>query len=125
MKRPVSEILARWYEAEFGEGAFERSLYGHLRKGYIFSGPDYLVMGRPVHSSWSHDDLSDPDLISNDPDTWFVFMAKSRNPLQDLLLLAPYELPNVAFEVQGKIRILSIDNATKLLKRFDRKARGS
>lgn len=91
---------AQVYKTQTCTRTFQEDLELHLLFGYVFSNPDYFIMGRPVCSSAPDSEICNP-LISFDPrscDTWHIFlMAGDKLKVFDCM---PYYLPQISF--QGK-----------------------
>jgi len=56
------------------------------RDGYTYTGPDAVILAKPVH------------------DCWWVWLAVGHNALYRFFALAPFCLPNVAFAREAKGR---------------------
>jgi hypothetical protein len=92
------ETIAAMYERE--GVSFREVLEAHLLNGYVFSGPDCFVMGRPVQSNDS--DLLDfsKKFTVEQCDAWLV-TAMAGN-VRAALSLFPYPLPWVLWQRRGK-----------------------
>lgn len=96
---------ARVYELESCARTFAEDLEWHLVNGFVFSRPDFFVMGRPVVST-----APDRSLIvglhrfpSAVCDCWHVYlMAGNMARAWDML---PWELPLVSFERGNVLRV--------------------
>ena len=99
---PYETIKAK-YEASEHDLSWEFWMENHLRWGYVFSAPDFFIMGRPVQScGFGNMDFKPREQC----DCWYIFafagdMAKCWSIL-------PYELPWIAFErIRGGKRELA------------------
>lgn len=98
---------ARVYELEPCARTFAEDLEWHLVNGFVFSRPDFFVMGRPVVSTVA---TFDPGKIvglhrfpSSLCDCWHVYlMAGNVARAWDML---PWELPLVSFERGNVLRV--------------------
>lgn len=121
-QRSVAEVAARLYARTFGDGCFEDMIFKHLHRGHVFSGPDFLLVGRPVMSNWPEEMLLDALTTPENPDAWFIYFAKAVRPrkLMDFVAYEPYELPFIMFQIGKKIKSYPRKCAFSLLSRFDR-----
>lgn len=95
---------ARVYELEPCARTFAEDVEWHLANGFVFSRPDFFVMGRPVVSQ------ADPALVvglhrfpSVVCDCWHVYLhAGNMARAWDML---PWELPLVSFERGNVLRV--------------------
>lgn len=75
---------------------FAHILELHYQHGFVFSTPDYFVMGRPVIRSWSAELIRDPFCTVSPGDAWWI-----HGYWGDLLAAfkaLPYELPFIGWE---------------------------
>lgn len=92
-----AERAAQVYEREWCARSFREDLSWHLTNGFVFSRPDFFVMGRPVVA------YTAPDCIvgqykypSGICDCWHIYLfAGNIARAWDML---PWELPLVSFE---------------------------
>jgi hypothetical protein len=111
MLSPV-ERAAAVYEGDWCARSFRDDLTWHLVNGFVFSRPDFFVMGRPVVSG------VDPALIlgqhrfpSTICDCWHVYLfAGNIARAWDML---PWELPLVSF-TRRKGLVLRIHKLTAM-----------
>lgn len=77
----------------------------HVRHGYVFSSPRYLLLGRRVGHGW------------------FIYLAAGRNCLREFLRLMPYYLPYIGWarEAKGreKVRWYQTDRVRRLIERYE------
>ena len=80
-------------------GDFREEVEAFLLNGFVFSGDDYFLMGRPVPRQ-----AGAPELWAPHPrqacDAWFVWIGVGR--WAQLLALMPYELPWLGWYRQGR-----------------------
>jgi hypothetical protein len=96
-----AEIIAAKYAAR-GE-CFRDVLAAHLVNGYVFSGPDYFVMGRAVGGNDSDLWLDFNHVFHVEQcDAWFI-SAMAGN-VGAALRLIPYPLPYLVYQRRGKWR---------------------
>jgi hypothetical protein len=78
--------------------SFREDLEAHLLHGYVFSTPEYFVMGRPVKSMGNPIDLVNPwvNWPREDCDAWLVYLASG--DMHQALSCVPYPLPWVMYE---------------------------
>ena len=67
---------------------FREVMEAHLLRGYVFSGPDYFLLGRPVARALGGGVLARRDAA---PDAWFVWVGVGE--AARLLALMPFPLP--------------------------------
>ena len=98
---PIDRIREK-YQLHPQEQPFEFYLNWHLAHGFVYSTPDFFIMGRPTHlilglDEWNKmacdiDTACEPKLENG----WYVHaMAGNISKVWSIL---PYELPYVAFE---------------------------
>ena len=99
---------ARVYDQEPCANTFEHDLYWHLQNGYVFSTPEYFIMGRPVKKDAPEWLLLRPDKkIEGTCDAWLVWLAAGRlDVLPDVM---PYWLPWIGFQRRNKLRWYETD----------------
>lgn len=113
MKTPY-EQARDVYRSEPCARAFEEDLEAHYINGFVFSRPDFFIMGRPIVKA------ADPVLIV-DPwmrfpsafaDCWHVYLfAGNLARVWDIL---PWPLPWVAFERKNELRFYSQEAIRRL-----------
>jgi hypothetical protein len=103
---------------------FEEDMLAHLSHGYFFSTPEYLLMGRPVWSQATQEQINDvwcafpPELH----DAWYVYafaLAQDeglQGLVKKLLRHIPYYLPLVAWERSG--HPLTFFSTDKLIQKY-------
>lgn len=103
---------------------FAEDLTAHMVNGYVYSTPEYLLMGRPVWSKAEQSHINDvwqafpPQLW----DAWYVYafaVAEDRglaDVLTKLLRHLPFYLPLLAWERSGMP--LEFFSTTKLLNKY-------
>lgn len=107
------EYAAAVYESEPCARTFKEDLEAHLLNGYVFSTPDYFVMGRAVDSKASYAEITNPWHVFESVDAWWVYLASG--DLSQIILACPYGLPLIGFERLNKPRFYSANRITALL----------
>ncbi len=92
------ERIARRYDEDEPPGAFDCLVEWHLMHGFVFSRPDYFVMGRPVCSDASAELICEPTFhfASARCDCWYIH-AMAGN-LSNVWAVLPWELPWIAWQ---------------------------
>lgn len=103
---------------------FAEDLTAHMQCGYVYSTPEYLLMGRPVWSKAPQAHINDvwmafpPQLW----DAWYVYAFALRHDgglaglVKNLLTHMPFYLPLVAWERSGDT--LSFFSTDKLFHKY-------
>ena len=97
-----AEQAALVYTQEPCANTFEHDLYWHLQNGYVFSTPDYFIMGRPVDVSAPDSMQLDPSVKFNAPNGWLVWLAAGE--IACFNDIAPYRLPFIGFQRRNRLR---------------------
>jgi hypothetical protein len=92
---------------------FEWDLILHFEHGFVFSGPDYFLMGRPVNSASPVAYVLNPEVNwpREECDCWHVWLSICPN-IETLRRLMPWPLPLVSFERGGQVRFVETDRLT-------------
>ena len=114
---------------EWAGDDFNKVFNWHLANGYMWSGNDSFIMGRPIPK----DCLMYADQFIKWPldicDVWFVWLGAGRNPFQRFLEVAPFKLPYVAWHrkklSQETLKVWSWDQYDRVTKRFRSKKNGN
>lgn len=110
---PVEQAAAV-YERETCARTFREDLEAHLLHGFVFSRPDFFVMGRPVIRT------ADPALIvnpwhhfpSSECDCWHVFLfAGNMLPAWRIM---PWDLPWFSWERKNELRFVRVESMRRL-----------
>jgi len=121
---------AKWaIESDTGDNHFHGLLSFHLRHGYVWSGDDCFILGRPI----PRDALSQADeFVAYDKkisDVWFVWLAAGKGAFARFLEVAPFKLPYVAWHRnKGKnerLKVWSWDQYDRVTQRFRRSNNGN
>lgn len=112
MITPV-ERAAAVYEREPCSYTFKEDLEFHLLNGFVFSRPDFFVMGRPVVRSAPADIITGHHRFhSSDCDTWHVYLvAGNMARMWDML---PWELPFVSIERGNVLKFYRLASIRRL-----------
>lgn len=102
------------YQREACSRTFEEDVAFHLMHGFVFSTPDYFIMGRPVSSQAHQSHITGQWVFSRDVcDCWHVFvLAGSITKAWDIL---PYDLPLMSYERGNDLRVLPLAVMRRLL----------
>ena len=89
MSNPIEEAQ-KLYEPNSPRG-FGEDLAFYLSNGYVYSGRDLFIMGRPITR---RDDgfVLDYSFKFNNPNAWFVHLAAGEGGLRRFLDVAPFKL---------------------------------
>jgi hypothetical protein len=110
---PYEEAKAVWAK-ERCVRSFEEDLRWHLLNGYVFSRPDFFIMGRHVNSK------AEPGLIVNpsylfhpeDCDAWMIYLMAG--DCKAAFGILPFELPLVCFERGNDLRFYPLSSFRRL-----------
>jgi hypothetical protein len=93
---PYEQIAAQ-YEAHPQEHTFDFYVRWHLQHGFVFSTPDYFIMGRAVNREFvTNNGLTLDPQAAEHCDTWYIHaMAGNMTRAWDIL---PCSLPWLAWE---------------------------
>jgi hypothetical protein len=87
------ERIKQLYDDKPEQDSFDHYVAMHMRTGFVFSTPEFFIMGTPRIKDSLQGDCHD---ASQPPDTWFIFaMAGDTSKAWSIL---PYELPYIAWE---------------------------
>ncbi len=99
---------------DHGPRSFEEDLVLHLQNGFVFSTPDFFIMGRPVVKSAEPALILDPAVrFPRDKcDCWLVYLAAGN--LGKAWSILPWELPWLCFERKNDLRFQELDRIRRL-----------
>ena len=108
------EHAAKVYEGEKCARTFREDLEAHLLNGFVFSRPDFFIMGRPVIKA------ADPALIvdpwhkfpSAECDCWHIYLF-SGNMVRAWAIM-PWPLPWFCWERKNELRFYSVEAIHRL-----------
>ncbi len=111
---PVEQAAAI-YERESCARTFREDLELHLLNGFVISGPDFFMMGRPVCKYWGDQFTIDPTFNpTNDKrDCWHCYLMAGN--MLKAFQFVPYPLPFISFERKNKLRFYRLDELKKRL----------
>lgn len=98
------EAFKKIHDSPSSGETFKWLLGWHLGRGYVYAERDCFIIGRPVDRR----NLVRVESIDDEqesPDCWFIHLAAGSNPFRRFLELMPYELPYLAWERRGKMKI--------------------
>jgi hypothetical protein len=93
------QLAKKWFMEKSPGASFEASLGDYLRDGYVWSGDDCFIMGKPT--LWDGETMYSGGGVKK-PNCWFVFLAAGENCLKEFLRKAPFTLKYVAWQRRGK-----------------------
>lgn len=108
------EKAAEVYSREKCARTFREDLEAHLLNGFVFSRPDFFIMGRPVIKS------ADPALIidpthhfpSSECDCWHIYLFAGN--MVRAWAIMPWALPWFSFERKNELRFYSSSVISRL-----------
>lgn len=116
MKAPLMPVekAAAVYSTEACSRPFREDLEAHLLEGFVFSRPDYFIMGRPVERGADQAQVTDPwyRFTWDKCDCWHVFLF-SGNLVRAWGIL-PWPLPWISFERKNELRFYSLEAIRRL-----------
>lgn len=112
------EKAADVYRNEWCARSFKEDLALHFQHGWVISAPRFFVMGRPVMSWWSAENILNPkyspvpypghDIIREcHVNCWHVWLAAG--DLKEALKFLPFPLPYISFERKNVLKMYSFD----------------
>lgn len=63
------------YASEPCARTFDEDLDLHLQYGSVYCTQSTMLWWRPVLRSWSYRDLTDPSVVAQEPDCWWIHLA--------------------------------------------------
>jgi hypothetical protein len=108
------ERAAEVYKREWCARTFREDLEIHLIYGFVFSRPDYFVMGRPVISTAPEEEIVNPlvHFPSTDCDAWHIALF-SGNIARSFHVM-PWRLPRITMQRQNELRIYELSAIERL-----------
>jgi hypothetical protein len=108
------ERAAAIYKRERCTRSFRDDLEIHLLHGFVFSRPDYFVMGRPVISTAPENDIVDPlfQFHSADCDAWHVALFSGN--IMRALHVMPWRLELMTMQRSNELRIYKLSEIERL-----------
>ena len=108
------ELAAKVYEQEPCARPFTEDLHWHLINGFVFSTPDFFIMGRPVPLTADHSLILNPAWVFPPElcNTWFVYLMAGN--YQKAWSILPWELPYFAWERKNELRFYSLASIRRL-----------
>jgi len=113
MKTPFQQA-AEAFLAEPHARSLTEDLEAHLINGFVFSRPDYFVMGRPVIRTAPEAQIVDPwhRFPSGQCDCWHVYlMAGNMAKAWEIL---PWAMPWMSFERKNELRFVPLEAMKRL-----------
>lgn len=86
----------------------------HMKHGFVFSTPDYFIMGRPVNSKAAEAQIVDPACTfkPEECDCWHVYLMAG--DVTKVWNIMPYPLPKVSFERRNELRFYTLDSIRRI-----------
>lgn len=108
------------YEKEPCVRSFKEDLTLHLINGYVFSTPEYFIMGRAVCASSPYELILDPDhaFPREVQDCWHIYLAAGVNAYAQFFRIEPYELPLYCWEKRNRLRFYKRGDILRKFQRF-------
>jgi hypothetical protein len=110
------EQAAKAFEAKPHPRTFTDDIESHLMSeaGYVFSTPDFFIMGRAVVRGAPVDAIVDPEVIfpAHLCDCWHVYLAAGN--LAKAWDILPWRLPYLSFERGNELRVYPIETVRRL-----------
>jgi hypothetical protein len=108
------ERAAEVYKRERCTRSFRDDLEIHLLHGFVFSRPDYFIMGRPVVSTADENDIADPlyQFHSSECDAWHVALFSGN--IARAFHVMPWRLPRITMQRQNELRIYELSEIERL-----------
>jgi hypothetical protein len=109
---PIEQAMAV-YQKEACARTFDEDLRLHLEHGFVFSTPEFFIMGRPVDSKASPRLIVDPTVrFLSDRDCWHIYlMAGNCYRAWDIM---PWPLPLFSFERRNELRFYPMERIRRL-----------
>jgi hypothetical protein len=104
MRRISPLVWARnVYQSEPCARTFQVDLMWYLEHGFVYSTPDYFVMGRPVFAGYSQELITGLYSFPHEAcDCWHVYLMAG--DVKQAWKILPWDLPLVSFERQNVLR---------------------
>lgn len=107
------EKAAAVYESEPCAYSFKQDLEFYLLNGFVFSRPDFFIMGRPVVSTAPVDMITGHHRFSSAScDCWHMALAGGN--LSRMWPMLPWELPLVCFQRGNELRFAKLSSMRRL-----------
>ena len=106
MEQTPAEQAKAVYDREKCARSFTEDVEAHLVAGYVYSTPQYFIMGRAVCSRATYEEITNPwiKFDRESHDSWLVYLVAGKGALRAFLRLEPYELPYYCWERGNKLR---------------------
>lgn len=113
MKTPV-EIAAEVYEREACARSFREDVEAHLLNGFVFSTPDFFIMGRAVERDAAPTLILDPlhAFPRESCDCWHIWLFAGN--MERAWSIMPWSLKWFSFERKNELRFYSADAIRRL-----------
>jgi len=115
------EAAKKVYEREACSRTFVLDLELHLRHGFVFSRPDFFIMGRAVIRDADPALIVDPEhsFEADRCDCWHIYLfAGAMGPAFSIM---PWVLPWVSMERKNELRFLALSSIQRFVKHWEAK----
>lgn len=109
------DVIAELYEVYDVGRTFDEDIAAHISNGYVFSTPEFFLMGRPVDRFADMKSIDDPwyPFPMERQNTWLVYAFAGHS--QNLLTFMPYPLTWLAWQRRGNpLRIYDLQQAKRI-----------
>jgi hypothetical protein len=115
----IYEEAKRVYELEPCARTFTEDLEAHFQRGFVFSRPDYFVIGRPVISTAPQSQIVNPwhKFPSGECDCWHCYLMAGN--IAKAFEIVPWPLPLLSYERRNVLRFVMLDRIERLAKLYD------
>ena len=106
------------YQSEPCARTFEEDLEAHFCNGFVFSRPDFFVMGRPVVSTANHALIVNPwhRFPSSQCDCWHAYLVAGN--VARAFQIVPWPLPLMSYERKNVLRFVKCNRIEQLAQIF-------
>ena len=107
------EVAAAVYQHEACPRSFQEDLEAHLLNGYVFSTPEFFVMGRVVDSAAAPAEIVNPWVSFRHGDAWLIYLLAGS--IGKALERLPYELPRIGWERGNVLRFWPLAKICRII----------
>jgi len=110
MNADVMMVARRIYDSEYNPRTLSVDIQLHLENptAFVFKGPDFFIMGRPVNHLADPVLVLSPNIVHKNPDAWLVWLGIGE--MMKFIQLRPYSLPWVGFQRKNDLRWYEASN---------------
>lgn len=105
------------YRREPCQRLFTEDLFSHLQRGFVFTTPEFFIMGRGVVKGAPQSDIVNPSVIfrREDWDCWMIYLMAG--DMAKAWGILPWPLKWFAFERKNELRFYPADQIARLSRR--------